>query len=79
MPTAKIAISIDPDDLREVDALVRRGISASRSKLIQDAVREKLDRVKRVRLAEECARLVPELERAEAEQWLNGETPWPEY
>ena len=79
MPAAKIAISIDPDDLRELDALVRRGASASRSKLIQDAVREKLERLKRVRLAQECAKLSPETERAEAEQWLRGESAWPEY
>lgn len=79
MPTAKIAISIDPNDLRELDELVERGAGASRSKLIQDAVREKLQRLKRVSLAEECARLEPAVERAEAEQWLSGEAAWPEY
>jgi hypothetical protein len=31
MPAAKIAISIDPEDLRQVDELVRRGVAASRS------------------------------------------------
>ncbi|HEX5760940.1 MAG TPA: ribbon-helix-helix domain-containing protein [Thermoanaerobaculia bacterium] len=79
MPTAKIAISIDPEELRELDELVQRGVGASRSKLIQDAVREKLRRLKRTSLAEACAKLDPETERAEAEQWLSGEAAWPEY
>jgi Arc/MetJ-type ribon-helix-helix transcriptional regulator len=79
MPQAKIAISIDPDDLKELDALVRRGAGASRSRLIQDAVREKLERMRRVRLAHECAKLDPEAERAEAEQWSSGEARWPAY
>jgi metal-responsive CopG/Arc/MetJ family transcriptional regulator len=79
MPTAKIAISIDPGDLKEVDELVRKGVSSSRSRLIQDAVREKLLRLKRVRLAQESAKLDPKHERAEAEQWLHGEAAWPEY
>ena len=79
MPTAKIAISIDPTDLRQLDELVRRGASPSRSKLIQDAVHEKLLRLKRVRLARECAKLDRKAERAEAHQRLSGEPPWPEY
>lgn len=79
MPTAKIAISIDPTDLREVDTLVHRGVAASRSKLIQDAVREKLARLKRVRLAQECAKLERNTERSEAESFLAGEPAWPEY
>ena len=79
MPAAKIAISIDPEDLEELDELVRRGAGASRSQLIQDAVREKLQRLKRTSLAAECAKLDPAAERAEAEQWLSGEAAWPEY
>ena len=58
---------------------MRKGVSASRSRLIQDAVREKLLRLKRVRLAQESAKLDPKHERAEAEQWLRGEAAWPEY
>ena len=79
MPTAKIAISIDPVDLRQLDELVGRGAFPSRSKLIQDAVHEKLLRLKRVRLAQECAKLNPRAERAEAHQQLSGEPAWPEY
>lgn len=79
MPTAKIAISIDPGDLKQVDALVHRGLAPNRSKLIQDAVREKLMRVKRVRLATECAKLDRVAEQAEADSYLAGEPAWPEY
>lgn len=79
MPAAKIAISIDPQDLSQLDELVRRGVAASRSQLIQEAVRERLARLSRTRLAQECAKLDPEAERAEAENWLASEASWPAY
>jgi Arc/MetJ-type ribon-helix-helix transcriptional regulator len=79
MPTAKIAISIDPSDLAELDDLVARGVAASRSQLIQEAVHDRLARLKRTRLAAECAKLEPDQERAEAESWLGSESAWPEY
>jgi len=78
MSSVKVAISLDPDTLKQVDALVDRGIFPSRSKLIQDAVAEKLLRLRRVRLAEECAKLQPSVERAAAEEFFRGETEWPE-
>lgn len=79
MSTAKIAISLDPEALQQVDQMVRRGLFPSRSKLIQDAVVEKLNRLRRVRLAEECAKLQPSSERAAAEEHFAGEAEWPEY
>lgn len=79
MPTAKIAISIDPTDLEELDELVARGVAASRSQLIQEAVHDKLARLKRTRLAAECAKLNPDQERAEAESWIGSEQAWPAY
>lgn len=79
MASAKIAISLDPKDLRQVDELVRRGVAASRSQLIQQAVQERLARVNRTRLAQECAKLKPEAEQAESENWMVAETSWPEY
>ncbi len=79
MPTAKIAISIDPEDLSQVDELVRRGLAASRSQWIQEAVHDRLARLSRTRLAKECAKLDPEAERAEAESWIASETSWPGY
>jgi Arc/MetJ-type ribon-helix-helix transcriptional regulator len=79
MSSAKIAISLDPEALREVDQMVRGGLFPSRSKLIQDAVVEKLDRLRRVRLAHECAKLQPPAERAASEERFASETEWPEY
>lgn len=79
MPTAKIAISIDPADLEELDDLVAQGAAASRSQLIQEAVQDKLARLKRTRLATECAKLDPRQEQAEADSWSGSEPAWPAY
>ena len=79
MSSAKVAISLDPEALRQVDQLVAGGAFPSRSKLIQDAVSEKLRRLQRVRLAQECAKLQPSSERAAAEELFQGEPEWPEY
>lgn len=79
MPAAKIAVSLDPEDLKEVDRMVQRGLFPSRSRLIQDAIAEKLQKIRRVRLARECAKLDPAAERQAAEEFLPSEAPWPEY
>ncbi|MBW8879333.1 MAG: ribbon-helix-helix protein, CopG family [Acidobacteria bacterium] len=79
MSSAKIAISLDPQALKQVDQLVEGGLFPSRSKLIQDAVAEKLQRLGRIRLAQECAKLRPLAERAAAEEWFRSEAEWPEY
>ena len=79
MSSAKIAISLDPEALKQVDQLVEGGIFPSRSKLIQDAVTEKLQRLRRVRLAQECAKLQRAAEQAAAEEVFRGEAEWPEY
>ncbi len=63
MPASKVAISIDSVLLAEVDGLVEREEFASRSQAIQTAVREKLARMRRSRLAEECAKLDPSMEK----------------
>lgn len=72
MSSAKIAISLDPDDLKQVDQLVERGMFPNRSKLIQDAIAEKLQRLRRVRLAEECMKLQRTEEQAAAEELFRG-------
>lgn len=79
MSSAKIAISLDPDALRQMDQLVKGGLFPSRSKLIQDAVAEKLQRLRRVRLAQECAKLQHHVEQSAAEELFCGEAEWPEY
>jgi Arc/MetJ-type ribon-helix-helix transcriptional regulator len=80
MGRAKIAITLDPDLLGEIDSLVARRVYANRSLAIEAAVQEKLDRLSRGRLARECALLDPALEKAMAEEGMAGELDlWPAY
>ena len=80
MSTTKIAITIDEETLNLLDQLVREKKFPNRSRAIQDAVEEKLSRMKKSRLAKECAKLDPEYEKALAEEGLSEElSEWPEY
>jgi metal-responsive CopG/Arc/MetJ family transcriptional regulator len=80
MSVSKVAVSMDQGLLTELDHLVARQVFASRSQAVQTAVREKLARMKRKRLAEECAKLDPKLEKSMAEEGMAGElAQWPEY
>jgi Arc/MetJ-type ribon-helix-helix transcriptional regulator len=80
MGVAKIAISLEESALARVDRLVKQGKFPSRSRLIQDAVAEKLERMGKTRLATECAKLDPAFERALADEGLSEEAAaWPEY
>jgi len=80
MRTSKVAISIEKATLEQLDRLVRGKVFPSRSRAIQEAIEEKLSRLKRTRLAEECAKLDPGAEQALAEEGLSEELrQWPEY
>jgi metal-responsive CopG/Arc/MetJ family transcriptional regulator len=80
MSVAKVAVSMDQALLVELDRLVAKRVFASRSQAVQAAVREKVARLKRRRLAEECAKLDPKYERSLAEEGMSGElAQWPEY
>ncbi len=80
MRVAKVAVSLGEQALARVDQLVKEGKFPSRSRLIQDAVAEKLERMRKTRLAAECAKLDPTFERAMAEEGLSEEVgSWPEY
>jgi Arc/MetJ-type ribon-helix-helix transcriptional regulator len=80
MPKAKIAISLEEAMVSRLDSLVRSGVFVNRSQAIEAAVAEKLQRLDRVRLAEECHRLDPAFERELAEEGLSEEiSEWPEY
>ena len=80
MSVAKVAISMDQDLVTELDRLVERQVFASRSQAVQAAVREKVARLKRRRLSEECAKMDPKYEKALAEEGMVGElAQWPEY
>jgi metal-responsive CopG/Arc/MetJ family transcriptional regulator len=80
MLVAKVAVSIDRELLTELDRLVKEQVFASRSQAVQMAVREKVARLKRRRLAEECAKLDPKYERSLAEEGMSEELArWPVY
>lgn len=80
MSKEKIAISIDKECIGELDRLVHEHIFTNRSQAIQQAVSEKIARLKRIRLAVECAKLDPAFEVAMAEEGMEMELEnWPEY
>jgi len=80
MPVSKIAITIDNELVKEIDLLVKSNLFPNRSKAIQEAVKEKLERLKRTRLAKECAKLDPEFEENMAEEGFSLEIgEWPRY
>lgn len=80
MSTTKIAITLNSEVLSEVDALVKKRMFPNRSRAIQEAVKEKLERLSHSRLAQECSKLDPEQEQALAEEGLwEGLSEWPEY
>ena len=79
MGRAKIAITVDEQALHEIDRLVRDGVFPNRSKAIEEALHERLARLRRSRLALECAKLDVREEQALADEGYIGELEWPEY
>ncbi|MBW2741207.1 MAG: CopG family transcriptional regulator [Deltaproteobacteria bacterium] len=80
MATAKIAITIDKNLLYRLDFLVKAQRFTNRSRAIQEAVAEKLARIERSRLAQECAKLDAKFEQEMAEEGFVAEMDeWPEY
>jgi metal-responsive CopG/Arc/MetJ family transcriptional regulator len=80
MSTAKVAITLDQKLLARLDHLVERRVFANRSRAIQSAVEEKLQRLDRSRLAAECAKLDPQAEQALADEGIGRELKeWPDY
>ena len=80
MPKTKLAVTLDASLVGELDHLVSRHRFANRSQAIEVAVAEKLERLAKTRLAQECAKLNPDEERALAEEGLTGSRDtWPEY
>ena len=79
MGRAKIAITLDEHALAEIDRLVREGVYPNRSKAIEAAVQERLERSRHSRLARESAKLDKSEEQALANEGYAGESEWPEY
>jgi metal-responsive CopG/Arc/MetJ family transcriptional regulator len=70
MKTAKVAVSLEKGTLERLDRMVAERAFPSRSGAIQQAVEEKLARMERTRLVEECAKLDRRDERALAEEGM---------
>lgn len=79
MPKTKVALTLDSTLLERVDDLVARARFRNRSQAIETALAEKLARLARTRLAEECAKLDPAEERRIADESFGADAAWPEY
>jgi len=80
MAASKISITLENDMVKRIDMLVKSNLFPNRSKAIQEAVAEKLKRVEKSRLTQECAKLDPEFELSLAEEGFKSELEeWPEY
>ncbi len=80
MAMTKIAITLDPKLVAQLDQLVAREVYANRSQAIQAAIQDKLAQLSRSRLARECAKLDPHEEQAMAEEGMDQElVTWPAY
>jgi metal-responsive CopG/Arc/MetJ family transcriptional regulator len=80
MAASKIAITIDDRILKQIDILVKSKYFPNRSRAIQEAVAEKLIRLEKSRLAQECAKLDSDFEQSLAEEGFSVEVEeWPEY
>ena len=80
MRAVKIAVTLDPELLARLDQLVKEKQFPNRSRAVQEAIRDKLQRLQRSRLARESAKLDPAYEQAMADEGLTEESEqWPEY
>jgi len=80
MSVAKVTVSIESDVLKQLDRLVTERVFSNRSQAVHTAVKEKLDRLNKSRLARACEFLDREEERAFAEIGVSADLEeWPEY
>jgi metal-responsive CopG/Arc/MetJ family transcriptional regulator len=80
MQSVKIAVTIDQELLAQLDQLVNEKQFPSRSRAVQEAVRDKLKQLRRSRFARECAKLDSKFEKALADEGLTEDSKqWPEY
>jgi metal-responsive CopG/Arc/MetJ family transcriptional regulator len=80
MPKEKIAITLEGWSVEELDRLVDNKVFSNRSQAIQEAVNEKLLRMKKTRLVKECGKLDSSFERTIAEEgFAKDAEQWPGY
>lgn len=65
-----IVITLDEEIVKQLDDLIMQHSYKNRSQAIEEAVSEKLNRIKRSRLARECAKLDPVEEQELAEEGI---------
>jgi Arc/MetJ-type ribon-helix-helix transcriptional regulator len=80
MGICRIRVTLDQRTVNTLDRLVREGRYPSRSAAIRKAIVEKLDGIRRTRLARECAKLDPTEEQQMAEGgFATDMAVWPAY
>jgi metal-responsive CopG/Arc/MetJ family transcriptional regulator len=80
MGRSKVAVSLKEETLDQLDRLVEKAVFPSRSRAIQIAVEEKLERLERSRLARECSKLDCAFEKALADEGMSEDlSAWPAY
>ncbi len=79
MTVQKIAITIDEVLLKRIDRWINENRFPNRSRAIQEAVREKIERMDTNRLARELAKLDPVFEQKLADEDLGDLQEWSEY
>lgn len=80
MAAVKIIITLDAALLSELDTLVTQRVFSIRSQALQQALQEKLAKMRHRRLAAACRQLDPSTEQALAEEGLESAlATWPEY
>ncbi len=80
MSTMKVAITLEKETLAKLDRVIRKRTFPNRSKAIQAAVQEKLERMEQSRLARESAKLDRKFEQRMAEEGFGVDLDqWREY
>ena len=80
MGKAKIAITLDEKIVGRLDQLVKQEAFSNRSQAVEAALREKLQRIDRTRLARELTKLDPDYEKAMAEEGIAVDRAgWPDF
>jgi len=74
----KIAVTLDPRTVKDLDRWVREGRYPSRSRALQSAVDLLMEKEKRNRLARELAKMDRAAEQRMAEEGI-GDESWPTY
>lgn len=80
MSIAKIAVSIDAEQLKKIDYYVKKHVFKTRSEAFRMAINNTLDELEHKRLARECDKLEASEEQEMADMGLDEDLDsWPEY